>query len=132
MKIFLKLRRHWGAIRWKMLIIFVFFSVISMSLVGCFAVAVLNVVLRRESAYLVEERIKLVVYQRKELIELRQGRRGRLHRVSIELIPVDRLFRLCMARKPSYCVALDGVQQIRTCLGRHRRFCGRRLRQGPS
>jgi hypothetical protein len=52
-----------------MLIIFVFFSVISMSLVGCFAVAVLNVVIRRESAYLVEERIKLVVYQRKELID---------------------------------------------------------------
>ena len=69
MKIFLKLKRHWGAIRWKMLIIFVFFSVISMSLVGCFAVAVLNVVIRRESAYLVEERIKLIVYQRKELID---------------------------------------------------------------
>jgi hypothetical protein len=44
MKIFLKLKLHWGAIRWKMLIIFVSFSVISMSLVGCFAVAVLNVV----------------------------------------------------------------------------------------
>jgi hypothetical protein len=73
MKIFLKLRRHWGAIRWKMLIIFVFFSVISMSLVGCFAVAVLNVVIRRESAYLVEERIKLVVYQRKELIDSVKG-----------------------------------------------------------
>ena len=69
MKIFKKLKRHWGAIRWKMLIIFVFFSVISMSLVGCFAVAVLNVVIRRESAYLVEERIKLIVYQRKELID---------------------------------------------------------------
>jgi serine phosphatase RsbU (regulator of sigma subunit) len=73
MKIFLKLKRHSGAIRWKMLIIFVFFSVISMSLVGCFAVAVLNVVIRRESAYLVEERIKLVVYQRKELIGSVEG-----------------------------------------------------------
>src|ERR1700677_4766961 len=73
MKIFLKLKRYWGAIRWKMLIIFVFFSVISMSLVGCFAVAVLNVVIRRESAYLVEERIKVVAYERNELIDSVKG-----------------------------------------------------------
>src|SRR6266851_2961290 len=63
-KMFLKLKRSWGAIRWKMMTIFVFFSVVSMILVGCFAVAVLNVVIRRESAYLVEERIKLVVSER--------------------------------------------------------------------
>jgi serine phosphatase RsbU (regulator of sigma subunit) len=69
MKMFLRLKRSWGAIRWKMLIIFVFFSVVSMILVGCLAVAVLNVVIRRESAYLVEERIKVVVYERKELID---------------------------------------------------------------
>jgi serine phosphatase RsbU (regulator of sigma subunit) len=69
MKIFLKLKLYWGAIRWKMLIIFVFFSVLSMSLVVCFAVAVLNVVIRRESAYLVEERIKVVALERKELID---------------------------------------------------------------
>jgi serine phosphatase RsbU (regulator of sigma subunit) len=72
-KMVLKLKRSWGAIRWKMLIIFVFFSVISMILVGCFAVALLNVVIRRESAYLVEERIKLVVYERKELIDSVKG-----------------------------------------------------------
>jgi serine phosphatase RsbU (regulator of sigma subunit) len=69
----LKLKLYWGSIRSKMLIIFVFFSVISMSLVGCFAVAVLNVVIRRESAYLVEERIKLAVYERKELIDSVKG-----------------------------------------------------------
>jgi serine phosphatase RsbU (regulator of sigma subunit) len=69
----LKLKRSWGAIRWKMLTIFVFFSVISMILVGCLAVAVLNVVIRRESAYLVEERIKVVVHQRKELIDAVKG-----------------------------------------------------------
>jgi hypothetical protein len=40
-----------------MLIIFVFFSVISTFLVACFSVAVLNVVIRRESTYLIEERI---------------------------------------------------------------------------
>ncbi|HEX8894867.1 MAG TPA: HAMP domain-containing protein, partial [Terriglobales bacterium] len=69
MKKFLRLKRSWGAIRWKMLIIFVFFSVVSMILVGCLAVAVLNVVIRRESAYLLEERIKVVVDQRKQLID---------------------------------------------------------------
>ena len=69
MKMFLRLKRSWGAIRWKMLIIFVFFSVVSMILVGCLAVAVLNVVIRRESAYLLEERIKVVVDQRKQLID---------------------------------------------------------------
>jgi HAMP domain-containing protein len=52
-----------------MLIIFVFFSIISMILVGCLALAILNVVIRRESAYLLEERIKVVVDQRKELID---------------------------------------------------------------
>ena len=70
---FLKLQCFWGAIRWKMLTIFVFFSVVSMILVGCFAIAVLNVVIRRESAYLVEERIKLVVSERKELIDSVKG-----------------------------------------------------------
>jgi len=68
-KTFLKLKRSWGAIRWKMLIIFVFFSVISMTLVGCLAIAILNVVIRRESAYLLEERIKVAVDQRRELID---------------------------------------------------------------
>jgi serine phosphatase RsbU (regulator of sigma subunit) len=73
MKILLKLKRSWCAVRWKMLTIFIFFSVISMVLVGCFAVAILNVVIRRESAYLLEERIKIVVNQRKELIDSVKG-----------------------------------------------------------
>ena len=73
MKMILKLRRSWGAIRWKMLTIFVFFSIASMTLVGCLAVAVLNVVIRRESAYLLEERIKVLVDQRNELINSVEG-----------------------------------------------------------
>ena len=68
-KMYLQLKRTWGAIRWKMLVIFVFFSIISMILVGCLAVALLNVVIRRESAYLLEERIKMIVYERTELID---------------------------------------------------------------
>jgi hypothetical protein len=51
--------RH--SIRWQMLILFAFFSVLSTLLVACFAVAVLNVVIRRESAYFVEERINGIV-----------------------------------------------------------------------
>jgi serine phosphatase RsbU (regulator of sigma subunit) len=68
-EILLKTNHFWVAIRSKVLIIFVFFSIISIILVGCFTVAVLNVVIRRESAYLLEERIKAVVYERKELID---------------------------------------------------------------
>jgi serine phosphatase RsbU (regulator of sigma subunit) len=55
------IKYYWGAIRWKMLIIFAFFSVVSTILIGALSVAVLNVVIRRESAYLIEERIKTVV-----------------------------------------------------------------------
>src|SRR5258708_27769436 len=67
MRILLNVKHSWGAIRWKMLIIFAFFSVISMILVACLAVAVLNVVIRRESAYLIEERIKVIVDSRNRL-----------------------------------------------------------------
>jgi len=69
MRILLNMKHSWSAIRWKMLMIFAFFSVISMILVACFAVAVLNVVIRRESAYLIEERIKVVVDGRKKLTD---------------------------------------------------------------
>jgi serine phosphatase RsbU (regulator of sigma subunit) len=67
MRMFWNVRKSWSAIRWKMLIIFAFFSIISMILVACFSVAVLNVVIRRESAYLIEERIKVIVESRKRL-----------------------------------------------------------------
>ncbi|HWF48967.1 MAG TPA: SpoIIE family protein phosphatase [Bryobacteraceae bacterium] len=61
MRLFWTIKKFWSAIRWKMLIIFAFFSLISTFLVACFAVAVLNVVIRRESAYSIEERINEVV-----------------------------------------------------------------------
>ena len=132
MKMLLKLKRSWGAIRWKMLIIFVFFSVISMILVGCFAVAVLNVVIRRESAYLIEERIKVVVDERKELID---SVKGGVHACpesrSNSLQPIGHLDGV-WPENPGYGVALEGVRQIRTCLARYRRFCRRRRRPGPS
>lgn len=44
-----------------MLFIFAFFSIVSMLLVSCLSVAILNVVIRRESAYVVEERINEIV-----------------------------------------------------------------------
>jgi serine phosphatase RsbU (regulator of sigma subunit) len=61
MQPFQHLKKYWGEVRWKMLIIFAFFSVISTCLVACFSIAVLNVVIRRESAYSIEERINGIV-----------------------------------------------------------------------
>ena len=55
------LRDLWRATRWKMFFIFGFFSVASMLLVAFFSVALLNVIVRRESGYLIEERINAVV-----------------------------------------------------------------------
>jgi hypothetical protein len=37
--------------------------------VACFSIAVVNVLLRRESAYLIEERIKVIVESRKSLMD---------------------------------------------------------------
>jgi serine phosphatase RsbU (regulator of sigma subunit) len=61
MRLFRTVKELWSAIRWKMLIIFAFFSVISVFLVSCFSIAVLNVVIRRESAYVIEERLNGIV-----------------------------------------------------------------------
>jgi serine phosphatase RsbU (regulator of sigma subunit) len=67
MRVLQNVRKFWGTIRWKMLVIFAFFSFTSTFLVGCFSVAVLNVVIRRESTYLIEERINGIVDNRKRL-----------------------------------------------------------------
>ena len=66
---FVKLRDAWAAIRWKMMIIFSFFSIVSVAMITCFSIAVLNVVIRRESAFLIEERIKVIVESRKGIID---------------------------------------------------------------
>ena len=68
-KMFLTLRKAWAAIRWKMMIIFSFFSIVSVAMVICFSIALLNVVIRRESAYMIEERIKIIVESRKGIID---------------------------------------------------------------
>src|ERR1700752_2129861 len=67
MRVIQNVRTFWSTIRWKMLIIFAFFSITSMFLVGCFSVAVLNVVIRRESAYFIEERINGIIDNHKRL-----------------------------------------------------------------
>lgn len=67
MRVLQDVRKFWSTVRWKMLIIFAFFSITSMFLVGCFSVAVLNVVIRRESAYFIEERINGIVDNHKRL-----------------------------------------------------------------
>jgi serine phosphatase RsbU (regulator of sigma subunit) len=67
MRVIGNIKKAWSAVRWKMLIIFVFFSIASMFLVACFSVAVLNVVIRRGSAYLIEEQINGIVENCKRL-----------------------------------------------------------------
>lgn len=57
MELFHKVAESWGAVRWKMLVIFAFFSIISTVLVAAAAVAFLNVVVRRENTNLIQERI---------------------------------------------------------------------------
>jgi|GEM_PF-1004942 len=68
-KIFVKFSNAWAAVRWKMMIIFSFFSVVSVAMITCFFIALLNVVIRRESAFLIEERIKVIVESRKGIID---------------------------------------------------------------
>jgi hypothetical protein len=61
MKVFQGVKESWDEVRWQMLVIFAFFSVISTVLVACASVALLNVVVRRENANLIQERIEGVV-----------------------------------------------------------------------
>ena len=53
-------RRAWGRVRWKMLAIITFTGT-SAILIACLAVAALNVVVRRESANVVEKQIQVLV-----------------------------------------------------------------------
>jgi hypothetical protein len=68
-KIFPNLRNSWTAIKWKILLIFSFFSIVSVIMATGLSIAVLNVLIRRESAYLIEERIKVIVESRKGLVK---------------------------------------------------------------
>jgi serine phosphatase RsbU (regulator of sigma subunit) len=65
----LKLGSFWTAIRWKILMLFSLSSVSPVIMVTCFSIAALNVLIRRESAYLIEERIKVIVESRKGLMD---------------------------------------------------------------
>jgi serine phosphatase RsbU (regulator of sigma subunit) len=65
----LKLENPWTEIRWKILIIFSVFSFGSVVAITCFSIAVLNVLIRRESSYLIEERIKVIAESRKNVID---------------------------------------------------------------
>src|SRR5882757_2890907 len=53
-------RNLWGRVRWKMVAI-ISFTGTSTILVACLAVAALNVVVRRESANVVEKQIQVLV-----------------------------------------------------------------------
>jgi len=58
MKALQKARQSWSTVRWKMLVIFVLLSIISTLLVAACGAALLNVVIRRANASLVEDQIK--------------------------------------------------------------------------
>jgi serine phosphatase RsbU (regulator of sigma subunit) len=66
---YLKLGTFWTTVRWKILILFLLSSVVSVIMVTCFSITVLNVLIRRESAYLIEERIKVIVESRQGLMD---------------------------------------------------------------
>jgi serine phosphatase RsbU (regulator of sigma subunit) len=68
-KVFAYFRWVWNSVQWKMLAIVVFLGIISTFLIASFSAAILNVVIRRESTYLVEERIKVIVESRKKLAD---------------------------------------------------------------
>jgi len=51
-----------------MIVIFSFVSIVSATMITSFSNALLNVVIRRESAYLIEERIKEIVEGREGII----------------------------------------------------------------
>ena len=65
----LKLGKFWTSIRWKILIISSLFSIGSVIILTCFSIAVLNVVIRRESAYQIEARIKIMVESHKTIMD---------------------------------------------------------------
>src|SRR6476659_5076752 len=54
------LRQAWGRVRWKMVAI-ISFTGASTILIACLAMAALNVVVRRESANVVEKQIQMLV-----------------------------------------------------------------------
>src|ERR1700674_41402 len=57
-------RRAWGRVRWKIVAIITFTGT-SAILIACLAVAALNVVVRRESANVVEKQIQMLVQSRR-------------------------------------------------------------------
>src|SRR3954466_7047845 len=57
MEVFQKVKQSWSAVRWKMLVVFAFFSIVSTILVLSSAAALLNVVIRRANSSLVEKQI---------------------------------------------------------------------------
>jgi hypothetical protein len=60
-QLFSGVKEAWSTVRWQMLVIFAFFGIISTVLVATAAVAALNVVVRRETANLIQERINGIV-----------------------------------------------------------------------
>ncbi len=81
------MRKMWGQVRWKMFAI-VAFTATSTILMGCLAVAVLNVVIRRESANVVKKEIEVLVAETNSRLVVDKGQLEiRRDAVSIPLGP---------------------------------------------
>lgn len=72
------LKRNSNELRWQMLVIFAFFSILSTTLLGVLAIALVNVVVRRETAYVLEEHLKYAVGSNDGLCPFLKSQRGPL------------------------------------------------------
>ena len=76
------MREAWGQVRWKMFAI-VAFTGMSTLLMGCLAVAVVNVVIRRESSNVVKKQIEMLAEERESRLVVDRGQleiqRGPFH-----------------------------------------------------
>ena len=77
------LRRAWGRVRWKIAAIIAFTGT-SPILIACLALAALNVVVRRESANVVEKQIQMFVQASRSVAPAILDHAGRLHGVTDE------------------------------------------------
>jgi HAMP domain-containing protein len=67
-----RVKKAWGQVRWKMFAI-VAFTTTSTFLMACLAVAVLNVMVRRESANVVKKQIEMLVQERDSRLVVDRG-----------------------------------------------------------
>src|SRR6267143_7321967 len=81
------LRRAWGRVRWKVVAIITFTGT-STILIACLAVVALNVMMRRESANIVEKQIKLLVQSSRSVAAAILDHAGTIERLNSDGFPI--------------------------------------------